>query len=172
MSSSPLTTNIISARVLYFFVNTNFRLSSSRNISRQKQSALPFLMNRIYERLTGQHPEITKLDARIIKEGGTSSTADMLPCNLQKAKAAKTSSKYDYTKELILENGYLRQEIVYYKESREAMLAFHNSTLKSFNLLQTALKDLSHKMAMSEEIMLRYWGIDVKNVKEDDLVMF
>ena len=97
-------------------------------------------MNRVHERFSGQHPEITKLDARIIKEGDTSSTADMLPCSVQKAKAAEPQSKHDNTKELILENGYLRQEIVCYKESREAMLAFHDSTLKVLQLVTNGVE--------------------------------
>ena len=125
-------------------------------------------MNHFQKKLSGERPEITKLDARIIEGGGTTSTADMMPCSLQKAKTANDRS----TRDLILENNYLRQEIVYYKQSREAMLAFHGDTLKSFQLLQAALKGLSHKMAMSEEFMLRYWGIDVNNMQDSDVTVF
>lgn len=125
-------------------------------------------MNQMHGRLSGQRPEITKLDARIAKEGGISSTIDLLPCSLQKAKTEEKRS----TGELILENNYLRQEIVYYKQSREAMMAFHTQTLKSFNLLQTALQGLSNKVASAEELMLRYWGIDINNVEDDDVIVF
>lgn len=125
-------------------------------------------MTSSYKRSSGERPEITNLDAHILEGGGTSSTIDMIPCSLQKAKEVKNLS----TRDLILENSYLRQEIVYYKQSREAMMAFHNDTLKSFQLLQTALKELSHRMAMSEECMLRYWGIDMNKIHENDITVF
>lgn len=128
-------------------------------------------MDRERHLIAGCPPEITKLDARIAREGGASSTLDMLPASLQRGKPVAKQSSHGYIRDLVYENDYLRQEIVYYKESREAMLAFHQQTLKSFQVLQTALKELSDKMARSEEFMLRYWGIDVNNANEDDLVV-
>lgn len=109
-------------------------------------------MNHFHKKLSKERPKITKLDARIIERGRIISTIDMMPCSLQKTKTANHRS----TRDLILENNYLRQEIVYYKQSRKAMIVFHDDTLKFFQLLQAALKRLFHKMAMFEEFMLRY----------------
>lgn len=109
-------------------------------------------MDQQQRKALGQPPEITKLDARIAKAGGTSSGLDMMPHRLKNTK--KTNNRT--TEDLVRENSYLREEIIYYKEARNAMAAFHAKTFQSFGILQSALKDLSNKMAMSEEIILEY----------------
>ena len=77
----------------------------------------------------GYPREITELEARIAREEGASSTADMLPASLQKAKTVGKQFTQIYIQDLVVENGYLRQEILYYKRSREATLTFHNQAL-------------------------------------------
>ena len=114
-----------------------------------------------------QPPEITRLDAHIAKAGGTSSGLDMMSHRLKDAK--KTNNRT--TEDLVRENSYLREEIVFYKEARNAMAAFHAKIFQSFGILQSALKDVSDKMAASEENLLEYWGVDLNSLGEEDLTV-
>lgn len=114
-----------------------------------------------------QPPEITDLDARIAKGGGTSSSLDMLPVNLHETKNSDRRKSKKPVDDLVRENGYLRQEIVYYKESRIAMLEFHSKVMEAFQVLQRATQDLSEKMALSEGRILEYWGIDLNGGGDD-----
>ena len=73
--------------------------------------------------------------------------------------------------DLVRENGYLRQEIVWYKESRNVMLDFHSRTRKASLLLQSTMKELFNKTTRSREAMLSYWGIKLNDVEKKDLVV-
>jgi hypothetical protein len=64
----------------------------------------------------GQPPEITDFDVRIERGGGTSSGLELLSHKLKLDKDRVTSFE-----NLIKDNEYLRQELVFYKESRNAM---------------------------------------------------
>lgn len=116
-------------------------------------------------------PEITDLDARIAKGGGTSSSLDLLPVYLHEAKDSRRRKPQKPGDDLVRENGYLRQEIVYYKESRNAMLAFHSKVMEAFQVLQRATQELSEKMVLSEGRILEYWGIDLNGDGDDDLTV-
>ena len=72
---------------------------------------------------------------------------------------------------LTRENGYLRQEIIYYQESWNAMMDFHNQAVKSFKTLRLALQELSQRTALSEKNLLKYWGIRSENEDEEDLAV-
>ncbi|KAL9128170.1 MAG: hypothetical protein Q9217_003095 [Psora testacea] len=91
-----------------------------------------------------QPPEITSLDARIARAGGTSSRLELQPHRLREIKAQPCTAGSQLN-DLIRENGYLRQEIVFYQESRNSMLAFHSQSLEAYHGLQKALRDLSEK---------------------------
>lgn len=65
----------------------------------------------------------------------------------------------------------MRQEIVYYKESRNAMLAFHSIVMEAFQVLRCATQELSEKMVLSEERILEYRGIDLNVGGDDDLTL-
>ncbi len=116
-------------------------------------------------------PEITDLDARIAKGGGTSSSLDLLPVNLHEAKDPRRRKPQRSVDDLVRENGYLRQEIVYYKESRNAMLEFHSRVMEAFQVMQRATDVLSGKMALSEGGILEYWGIDLNSDGDNDLTV-
>lgn len=116
-------------------------------------------------------PEITKLEARIAREEESSSTVDMLSTSLQKTKTIPQKSTKKYVRNLVVENKYLRQKIVFYKKFWKTMMIFHNKTLQSFNLLQAAFKELSNKMIKAKEFMWNYWRFDVNKMKKNDLVV-
>ena len=113
-------------------------------------------------------PEITSLDARIARAGGTTSRIEMQPHRLRETKT-QPKNTYDQTADLIRENGHLRQEIIYYQESRNAMLAFHAQALEAYHGLRSALRDLSEKLATAEGHIEQYWGIPLNETKEKDM---
>lgn len=125
-------------------------------------------MNHSFQRFSKKRSEIIKLDVHIAENEKITFTIDMMSCNLQKTK--KKNNRF--IRNLILENNYLRQEIVYYKKSRKTMIIFNNNTLNFFQLLQTALKKLSHKMTTFEKFMLKYWKIDVNKIQKNDVIVF
>jgi len=128
-------------------------------------------MNPIYRSGSGQPPEITNLDARIANAGGTSSRIEMQPHRLQEAKRRPTTSTEKERENLIRENGYLRQEIAFYQDSRNAMLAFHSQALEVYQVLQGALKDLSEKLAAAEGRLERYWGMSLNGTGNEDVTV-
>ena len=117
-----------------------------------------------------QPPEITSLDARIARAGGTSSRLELQPHRLRETKAQPCTAESQLN-DLIRENGYLRQEIVFYQESRNAMLAFHSQSLEAYHGLQKALRDLSKKLVMAEARLERYWGIPLHGSGQKDITV-
>ena len=126
-------------------------------------------MNPIQKPKSEQPPEITQLDARIARAGGTSSRVEMQPHRLQQTKTRRSSSRE--RDDLVRENGYLRQEIVFYQESRNAMLAFHSQTMEAYDGLRCALKDLSEKLAAAEGRLERYWGLSLNGSGKQDVIV-
>ena len=118
---------------------------------------------------TSQPPELTSLDARIANTGGTSSTIELQTRHLQQTKNQANPSESAQLKQSIRENGHLRQEIIFYQESRNAMMAFHNQALQAYQMQQSALQELSEKMALAEGRLEKYWGITLKDLGNEDL---
>ena len=127
-------------------------------------------MERTY-RPQDQPPEITNLDARIAQAGGTSSRIELQPHRLRQAKIQPPPSAATQLDDLVRENGYLRQEIVFYQESRNAMLAFHSQALEAYRGLQSALKEVSEKLAMAEGRLEKYWGIPLNGASRKDVTV-
>ena len=125
-------------------------------------------MNHVQAPSHGEPHEVTDLDARIAQAGGTSSRIEMQPHRLKQTKRS-WSSWEEEREDLIRENGYLRQEIVFYQESRNAMLAFHSQALEVYRGLQGALKELSAKLVVAEGRLERYWGISVNGMGKKDI---
>lgn len=111
------------------------------------------------------------MDARIADAGGTSSRIELQHHRLRQAKTHDTRSIAAQLEDLVRENGYLRQEIAFYQESRNAMLAFHHQTLQSFHMMQSALRELSDRMALAEGRLERYWGIPLNGAQRSDVTV-
>ena len=73
--------------------------------------------------------------------------------------------------DLIRENGDLRQEIIYYQESRNAMLDFYNGVSEAYHDLQRALRELSEKLALAEGRIEKYWGVPLAGTGEKDVAV-
>lgn len=117
-----------------------------------------------------QSLKVISLDARITRFDETIFRLDMQSQKLQKIKLKALETTERELNDLIRENDYFRQKIVYYKEFRNVMLKFHSQTRETSLLLQSAIKELSDKMTKSEEAMLSYWDIKLNDINENDLV--
>lgn len=69
--------------------------------------------------------------------------------------------------ELTRENGYLREELVMYKDVSRAMRELQERTRKAHQILHEALQDTTRKLARSERRLLDYWGINLDEVSEE-----
>lgn len=99
-------------------------------------------MSLTYEKTKNQPPETTSLDARVAQAGGTSSRIELQPHRLRQTKTQPYVTPAAQLEDLVRQNGYLRQELVFYQESRNAMLAFHHQVSGIYQSLNAALKDL------------------------------
>ena len=123
------------------------------------------------ERSSSQPPEVTRLDARIAHAGGTSARIELQPHRLQQTKMEHYETVEAQRDALLRENGHLRQEIVFYQESRNAMLAFHHQALEAYECLRVALRDVSIKLATAEGRLERYWGIPLVGTNKCDVTV-
>lgn len=128
-------------------------------------------MEQNYEKNRDQPYEITSLDARIAQAGGTSSRVELQPHRLRQTKIQHHDTATAQLEDLIRENGYLRQEIVFYQESRNAMLAFHSQALEVYQGLHSAMKELSEKLAKAEGRIEKYWGISLNGTGKEDVTV-
>ena len=115
--------------------------------------------------------EVIELDARIAKDDDISSRLNMLSIHLEKTKKSRCRRAKKLMNALIRENEYLRQKIIYYKESRNAMLKFHSKMMTAFQILREATKMLFERMTFFEGKLLRYWGIDINNEDDENLTV-
>jgi hypothetical protein len=113
--------------------------------------------------LLGRPAEVTALDHCIASRGGTTSKIEKLPSQIQVTKYRSPPNRDQRIEELTRENGYLRQELALYEETRDAMVSLHAKTKKAYKLLREGLQELSEKVAVSEKSLLKYWGIDLND---------
>ena len=57
------------------------------------------------------------------------------------------------------------------KEFRNAMMKFHNKVIKVYDILQTTIKLLSKRVALSKRKVLEYWEIDIEKNSERNLTV-
>ncbi len=72
--------------------------------------------------------------------------------------------------ELTRENGYLREELAMYKETRGALRDLQEKSKKAHQILNDALQDVSRKIARSERRLLDYWGVNIDGASEEAIV--
>ncbi len=106
------------------------------------------------------------MDHWIGQGGGTTSTLEFLPHRLKISKNKDSVPKEKRIEELTRENGYLRQELAYHKETQVAIMRLYDSAQTAVQRLQHALTDASQRIAISENRLLEYWTIKRKNYEE------
>lgn len=103
--------------------------------------------------------DVTTLDHHISKDGGTTSTLEYLPHRLKISKQRQPLSLKEQIEELTRENGYLRQELAYHKDTRETLMKLYKHVQESNQRVENALRETSEGIAISEQQLLDYWGI-------------
>ncbi len=120
--------------------------------------------------LPGRPVEITPLDHTIERHNGTTSNLDCLPHRLRISKQQTAVSPMQRIHELTRENGYLREELAMYKETRGALRDLQEKSKKAHQILNDALQDVSRKIARSERRLLDYWGVNIDGASEEAIV--
>ncbi|KAL1873638.1 hypothetical protein Plec18167_006155 [Paecilomyces lecythidis] len=109
------------------------------------------------------HPiaeEITPIDHQILHNGGSSSKIERLPSRLQQSKNQRPADAQQEIEDLAYENSYLRAELMWTQESRQALLEFHEETFKLFRMMEEALVEIRVRLERSDERYLKLWGIE------------
>ncbi len=119
---------------------------------------------------SGRAGDVAALDDQIARNGGTTSTYEQLPHRLQISKQHCPVSSAERVIELTRTNSYLLQELAYHKDTRAAVMKFHETMMELHTKLGDALKEISQKQADAESTLLSYWGIDFGDGNVEDTV--
>ena len=102
--------------------------------------------------------EMTRIDHDIESYGGLTSTIECLPEQLRISKVQPISGPEQRIEELQRENGRLRQELSYYKDTRKVLMTLLQSTHELQQSLQETLMEASKGVAISEQRYVEYWA--------------
>lgn len=102
--------------------------------------------------------EISPTDHEILRGGGTSSSLERLPSRLQQSKQASTDL-HQQLEDLVYEVSYLKAELQWQKESKQAMIHFREEIFQTFHFLENALIQVTMRLHDSEQQYLSLWGL-------------
>ena len=109
---------------------------------------------------SGRRGAITAVDHAIARHGGSTSTLDCLPNRLKITKAEPPTTPQKRIEELQRENGHLRRELTYYKDTREVLVRMLEATKASHQTLQDILSEAARGVAISEQRYVGYWVLE------------
>ena len=121
--------------------------------------------------LVSRYNDVTASDHLVEDRGGTTSTLECLPHRLQMRKKKPKNMK-GRIEELTIENGYLQEELAYYKGTRAVLMRFFGSIKESHQMMKNAIYEVSKDVAISEQRLLDYWGIHHEDRNVVDNVFF
>jgi hypothetical protein len=101
---------------------------------------------------SGRAGNVLPIDHYIAANGGTTSTFEELPLRLQISKHHKPLTIKERTEELTYINGYLREELAYYKTIRKAGAELQSKVSDTFIKLSDNLEELSRSKWYEEVI--------------------
>ena len=81
-----------------------------------------------------------------------------LPSQLQQSKQASTDI-HQQLEDLIYKVSYLKAELQWQKESKQAMIHFQEEIFQTFHFLENALIQITMRLHNSEQQYLSLWGI-------------
>ena len=102
--------------------------------------------------------EISPTDHEILRGGGTTANLERLPSRLQQSKQASTDL-HQQLEDLVYEVSYLKAELQWQKESKQAMIHFREEIFKTFHFLENALIQVTMRLHDSEQQYLSLWGL-------------
>ena len=107
--------------------------------------------------------ELSPLDHQVLLNGGTSSRIERLPSRNRQSKLRQRSSSYyqeDQIVELAYETSYLRAQLAFNEESRQALLELRNKMTVILGMIDTALAEVSERLREADQNYLKLFGID------------
>ena len=113
--------------------------------------------------------EISPTDHEILRGGGTSSSLERLPSRLQQSKQAPTDLRQQL-EDLVYEVSYLKAELQWQKESKQALLHFREEIFQTFHFLENAIIQVTIRLRESEQKYLGLWGLSPVGSKEGGMI--
>ena len=111
--------------------------------------------------------DVTPLNHVTERRGGAISTLGCLPDRLKVNKYQRDVTSAQRIYKLSRENEHLRQELSMYKDTHAAMRKLQDKTRKANAILRDILRDISRRLALSEERLLKYWDIHIDGDTEE-----
>ena len=102
--------------------------------------------------------EVTPQDHEILCHGGTTSNLERLPSRLQQSKVPARSMKKQI-EELAYEVSYLKAEVSWHSESKQAFLQFQEQMYQLFHKMEDALAEVNIRLQEAEQRYLGFWGL-------------
>jgi uncharacterized protein YukE len=113
--------------------------------------------------------EITPTDHKVLGYGGTTSSIERLPSRLQRSKRASTDLRQQL-EDLTYETSYLRAELQWQRESRQALLRFQDQMFQMFHKMEEALAQVTTALYDCEHRYFRLWGVDHESSPEEGMI--
>ncbi|RDH26993.1 hypothetical protein BDQ94DRAFT_164028 [Aspergillus welwitschiae] len=114
--------------------------------------------------------EITPIDDYIRRHGGTSSNIERLPSRLQLSKRSSTNFQQQLNN-LTYEVSYLKAELQWHKESRQALLEFKQQITGVFHKMEDILVKTTERLAEAEQHYLDLLGLDAEgNISTSNMI--
>jgi vacuolar-type H+-ATPase subunit I/STV1 len=102
--------------------------------------------------------EVTPQDHQILCHGGTTSTLERLPSRLRQSKPPTKNLK-KRIEDLAYEVSYLKAEVSWHTESKQALLQFQEKMYQLFHQMEDALVQVNARMQDAEQRYLSLWGL-------------
>jgi carboxypeptidase C (cathepsin A) len=120
-----------------------------------------------HRRLYSISEEITPAEDQILRHGGTSSSLKRLPSRLQQSKHSSVDF-WQQIENLVYEVSYLRGELQWQKESKQALLQLQERMFEIFYSMEDALVQVTTRLEESERRYLGLWGVNGENRNSGD----
>ncbi|KAA8641635.1 uncharacterized protein ATNIH1004_011771 [Aspergillus tanneri] len=113
--------------------------------------------------------EITPADHEVLRHGCTTSSIERLPSRLQQSKRTSKDLRQQL-EELVYEVSYLRAEVQWHKESKNALLQFQEETFRIFHLMEDALVQVTARLRNAEQQYFSLMGMKTNEVYDGDMI--
>ncbi|EAL87730.1 hypothetical protein V6Z88_003724 [Aspergillus fumigatus] len=113
--------------------------------------------------------EVTPQDHGILCGGGTSSNLERLPSRLQRSKTTSRSMKKQI-EDLAYEVSYLKAELLWHSESKQALLQLQEQMYQLFHKMEDALIQVTTRLQEAEQRYLGLWGITPNANTEEGVI--
>ncbi|KAH2020789.1 hypothetical protein KXV43_002565 [Aspergillus fumigatus] len=113
--------------------------------------------------------EVTTQVHGILCGGGTSSNLERLPSCLQRSKTTSRSMKKQI-EDLTYEASYLKAELLWHSESKQALLQLQEQMYQLFHRMEDALIQATARLQEAEQRYLSLWGMTPNANAEEGVI--